>query len=136
MQWIVTVRMNYNLDDEAYQLLQLSEGYMARMCSSLDELIQPLSLHLAPRLSDATVLGLISLAAKRIESAIRRVRASFVVVCIDCVCCLCLHSLYCCFVVQVYSIRCTQFGFRHERLDEFRQGLFGFARPQVQRLTL
>ena len=27
----VTVRMNYNLDDEAYQLLQLSEGYMSRM---------------------------------------------------------------------------------------------------------
>jgi hypothetical protein len=69
----VTVRMNYNLDDEAYQLLQLSEGYMTRMCSSLEELIQPLRIHLAPRLADATVLGLISLAAKRIESAIRRV---------------------------------------------------------------
>jgi hypothetical protein len=27
----VTVRMNYNLDDAAYQLIQLSEGYMARM---------------------------------------------------------------------------------------------------------
>ena len=70
----VTVRMNYNLDDDAYQLLQLSEGYMARMRSSLDELVQPLRVHLAPRLSDALVLGLISLAAKRIESAIRRVR--------------------------------------------------------------
>jgi hypothetical protein len=70
----MTVRMNYNLDDDAYQLLQLSEGFMARMCASLDELIQPLRIHLAPRLSDVMVLGLISLAAKRIESALRRVR--------------------------------------------------------------
>ena len=41
----------------------------------MDELIQALRIHLAPRLSDALVLGLIGLAAKRIESAIRRVCA-------------------------------------------------------------
>ena len=45
-------------------------------CSSLDELLSPLRIHLAPRLSDALVLSLIGLAAKRIESAIRRVRAN------------------------------------------------------------
>lgn len=68
----VTVRMNYDLDDDAYKLLQLSEGYMARLCSTMDELVYPLRLHLSPRLSDALVLGVVGSAAKRLESALRR----------------------------------------------------------------
>ena len=112
----MTVRMNYNLDDDAYQLLQLSEGFMARMCASLDELIQPLRMHLAPRLSDVTVLGLISLAAKRIESSLRRVR--YLHVCTF----MYISMLYLfnhspfysnCAVEQVYSVGSPRAGFRY-----------------------
>ena len=67
------VRMNYKLDDAAYQLLQLSEGYMARLCASLDEMIRPLQINLAPRLGDALVLGVVGTAAKRLEASLRRV---------------------------------------------------------------
>jgi hypothetical protein len=67
------VRMNYNLDDSAYKLLQLSEGYMARLCASLDEMIRPLQTNLAPRLSDLLILGVVGTAAKRIESSLKRV---------------------------------------------------------------
>lgn len=66
------VRMNYNLDDSAYKLLQLSEGYMARLCASLDEMIRPLQTNLAPRLSDLLILGVVGTAAKRIESSLKR----------------------------------------------------------------
>lgn len=67
-----TVRMNYNLDDATYQQLQLSEGYMSRLCVTLDEIVRPLRLYLAPRLSDAAVLGILGSVAKRVETALRR----------------------------------------------------------------
>jgi len=67
-----TVRMNYNLDDAAYEMAQLSEGYMTRLCSSLYELIGSLKMHLAPRLADDLVLGVIGSAAKRLEGSLRR----------------------------------------------------------------
>ena len=66
------IRMNYCLDEQSYKLTQVSEGYMSRLCSSLDEIIQPLRAHLSPRLSDAVVLGVLGTAAKRLESSLRR----------------------------------------------------------------
>jgi conserved oligomeric Golgi complex subunit 4 len=68
------VRMNYKLDDAAYKLLQLSEGYMARLCAALDEMIRPLRMNLSPRLGDMLVLGVVGTAAKRLEASLRRVR--------------------------------------------------------------
>lgn len=65
-------RMNYNLNEAAYKLLQLSEGYIARLCASLDELIKPLKLNLSPRLADSLVLGVLGAAAKRLEGSLRR----------------------------------------------------------------
>jgi len=73
---VAQVKMNYNLDEEAFELAQVTEGYMSRLCSSLDQLIQPLKLYLMPRLSDALMTEVISAVAKRLESAIRRVQFS------------------------------------------------------------
>ena len=67
-----TARMNYDLDDAAYELTQVSEGYMTKLCSSLDELVEPLRMHLAPRLADALVLGILGAASRRLESSIKR----------------------------------------------------------------
>lgn len=41
-------------------------------CSSLDELIEPLRVHLVPQLSDNLVIGIAGKVAKRLESAIRK----------------------------------------------------------------
>jgi conserved oligomeric Golgi complex subunit 4 len=68
----VTVRMNYNLNEESYNMLQLSEGYITRLCSLLDELLEPLRAHLAPRLWDSLLLTVIGTAAKRLETSLRR----------------------------------------------------------------
>ena len=67
-----TARMNYELDDAAYELTQVSEGYMTKLCSSLDELVEPLRTHLAPRSADALVLGILGAASRRLESSIKR----------------------------------------------------------------
>jgi len=67
-----TLRMNYNLDDEAFKLSQISESYMTRLCSSLEEVIEPLKVYLIPRLADALVLGVLGAAAKRLEGSLRR----------------------------------------------------------------
>jgi hypothetical protein len=67
-----TVRMNYNLDDAAYKLSQISEGYMARLCTNLQAMIQPLKMYLAPRLADALVVGVLGTVAKRLEGSVRR----------------------------------------------------------------
>jgi hypothetical protein len=67
-----TVRMNYHLDDAGYKLSQISEGYMSRLCASLEDLIKPLNMHLAPRLADALVLGVLGSTAKRLEGSLRR----------------------------------------------------------------
>lgn len=50
----------------------ISFAFCQIRCTSLDELINPLRMHLAPRLSDAMVLGILGSAAKRIETALRR----------------------------------------------------------------
>jgi conserved oligomeric Golgi complex subunit 4 len=66
------VRMNYDLDEEAYNLMQLSEGYVTRLCSLLDELLGPLRRHLAPRLWDTLLLSVLSTACKRLETSLRK----------------------------------------------------------------
>lgn len=67
-----SVRMNYDLDDDTYELLLATEGYIGRLCTNLDELLEPLRVHLAPRLSDALILSILGGASKRMESAIKR----------------------------------------------------------------
>jgi hypothetical protein len=67
----VAVRMNYNLDEAAYNLQQLSEGFVARLCSLLDELVEPVRLYLAPRLWDALLVGVIGTVCKRLETSLR-----------------------------------------------------------------
>jgi hypothetical protein len=68
----VLSRMNYNLNDEKYNLLQLSEGYMTRLASALDELLDPLRQSLAPRLWDKLLLDVAGTVSKRLESSLRR----------------------------------------------------------------
>ena len=70
----VVVKMNYDLDDEAYQMLQLSEGYIGRLCTLIDELISPLQMYLAPRLWDTLLLGVLGATCKRLETSLRKVR--------------------------------------------------------------
>jgi len=67
-----TVRMNYELDEEAYQLLEVSEGYISRLCTCLDELILPLSSHLGPRISDELVMEVLGTIAKRLEVSLKK----------------------------------------------------------------
>ena len=69
-----TVRMNYELDEEAYQLLEVSEGYISRLCTCLDDLILPLCSHLGPRLSDALILEVLGTVSKRLEASLKKVR--------------------------------------------------------------
>lgn len=68
------VRMNYDLDEEAYQLLEVSEGYISRLCTCLDDLILPLCSHLAPSLSDEMVLDVLGTVAKRLEVSLKKCR--------------------------------------------------------------
>jgi len=68
-----TVRMNYHLDDDAYEMLQMSESFVSRLCFYIDELVDPLRSYLAPRLSDAVLVGVLGGASKRLEAAIKRV---------------------------------------------------------------
>jgi hypothetical protein len=67
-----TTGMNYNLDENAYNLVQLSEGYICRTCALLDELMGPLQDCLAPRLWDSLWLHVVGTACKRIESFLRK----------------------------------------------------------------
>lgn len=66
--------LDYDLDDAAFELSQISEGYIGRMCSSLDELIEPLRVHLVPKLSDNLVIGILGGLSKRLEAAIRKTK--------------------------------------------------------------
>jgi len=68
----VIVRMNYNLDDETYNLQQVSEGYVARISALLDELLIPLQRHLAPRLWDKLLLDVLGTVSKRLEHSLRK----------------------------------------------------------------
>ncbi|KAL7554153.1 hypothetical protein ACHAWF_017554 [Thalassiosira exigua] len=67
-----TKALDYDLDDAAFELAQLGEGYIDRMCSGLDELIEPLRVHLLPKLADSLVIGIMGGVAKRLEAAIRK----------------------------------------------------------------
>jgi hypothetical protein len=67
----VAMRMNYNLDENAYNLQQLSEGFVARLLSLLDELVEPMRSNLAPRLWDALLMGVIGTVCKRLETSLR-----------------------------------------------------------------
>jgi hypothetical protein len=67
------VRMNYDLDEEAYQLSEVSESYISRLCTSLDEILVPLCQHLAPRLADLLVLGVLDTVSKRLEVSLKKV---------------------------------------------------------------
>ena len=64
--------LNYELDDEAFELSQISEGFVVRMCSRLDEVIYPLRVHLVPKLSDDLLVGILGGISKRLEAAIRK----------------------------------------------------------------
>jgi hypothetical protein len=66
------VRMNYDLDDDMYNLMQLSEGYISRLCSLLDELLEPLQVYLAPRLWDTLLLMVLGTVSKRLEASLRK----------------------------------------------------------------
>lgn len=72
------VKMNYNLDEKAFEMSQIGESYMTLLCQQMEELIEPLRLHLAPRLSDLLVLGVVGGISKRLEMAIKRVSFSSV----------------------------------------------------------
>lgn len=69
----IVVKMDYDLDDESYQMLQLSEGYIGRLCNLIDELISPLHMYLAPRLWDTLLLGVLGATCKRLETSLRKV---------------------------------------------------------------
>mmetsp|Transcript_25352 Transcript_25352/g.38939 ORF Transcript_25352/g.38939 Transcript_25352/m.38939 type:complete len:1017 (-) Transcript_25352:72-3122(-) len=64
--------LNYELDDESFEMSQISEGFVVRMCSRLDELIDPLRVHLVPKLSDDLLVGILGGMAKRMEASIRK----------------------------------------------------------------
>ena len=68
----VLSRMNYHLNDDTYNLLQLSESYMSRLATSLDNLLHPLRESLAPRLWDRLLLDVLGTVAKRVEASLRR----------------------------------------------------------------
>lgn len=117
------VRMNYDLNEEAYQLLEVSESYVSRLCSSLDEIIVPLCRYLAPRLADALVLGVLGTVCKRLEVSLKKVstkplshgsvssRPSLKR----------RHFLSPSFAVPVHFSGSTQYGQRHERPRQFCQ---------------
>jgi hypothetical protein len=67
-----TVKMNYHLDDAAYQMSQLSEGYISKLCNSLDELVGPLRRYLSPRLFDSFFIGVLGGSCKRLEASFKR----------------------------------------------------------------
>lgn len=67
-------RMHYDLDEDAYNLLQVSESYVTRLCTLLGELLDPLRVHLVPRLWDMLLLSVIGTVAKRLETSLRKCR--------------------------------------------------------------
>ncbi|KAL3780916.1 hypothetical protein HJC23_009122 [Cyclotella cryptica] len=69
---VASTHLDYNLDDQAFELSQISQGYMGRMCSELDEILEPLRIRLVPKLSDALLIGVLGGVSKRLEAAIRK----------------------------------------------------------------
>jgi len=68
------VRMNYELDEDAYKMLEVSESYVSRLCTLLDEILVPLCRYLAPRLADSLVLGILGTVSKRLEVSLKKCR--------------------------------------------------------------
>lgn len=68
------VRMNYELDEDTYKMLEVSESYVSRLCSLLDEILVPLCRYLSPRLADSLVLGVLGTVSKRLEVSLKKVR--------------------------------------------------------------
>lgn len=68
------VRMNYELDEDAYKMLEVSQSYVSRLCTLLDEILVPLCRYLAPRLADSLVLGVLGTVSKRLEVSLKKVR--------------------------------------------------------------
>ena len=66
------MRMNYNLDEEMYNMLEISESYGARLCSQLNDLLDPLRRYLSPRLWDRLLIGVLNTVCKRLETSIRK----------------------------------------------------------------
>lgn len=66
------LRMVYDLDEDGYNLMQLSESYVARLCTLLDELLESLRVHLLPRLSDTLLLSVLGTVCKRLEASLRK----------------------------------------------------------------
>jgi hypothetical protein len=78
------IRMNYDMAEDAYEIAQVSEGYMERLCSNLEELLEPLRAHLLPELADQLVLGVLRGASKRLEMALRRTQITVLgALCLD-----------------------------------------------------
>eukprot|EP00536_Pseudo-nitzschia_multiseries_P001397 jgi/Psemu1/181101/e_gw1.18.211.1 len=69
-----SVRMNYELDEDAYQLLEVSQSYVSRLCTLLDDILVPLCRYLAPRLADCLVLGVLGTVSKRLEVSLKKCR--------------------------------------------------------------
>ena len=67
------VRMNYELDEDSYKMLEVSQSYVSRLCSLLDEILVPLCRFLAPRLADNLVLGVLGTVSKRLEVSLKKV---------------------------------------------------------------
>ncbi len=67
------VRMNYELDEDTYKMLEVSQSYVSRLCSLLDEILVPLCRYLAPRLADSLVLGVLGTVSKRLEVSLKKV---------------------------------------------------------------
>lgn len=65
--------LDYDLNDAAFELSQISEGYIGRLCAGLDDLVDPLRVHLVPKLADELVIGILGSVSKRLEAAIRKV---------------------------------------------------------------
>ena len=69
--------LDYDLNDNAFdELSQIDEGYIGRLCVSLDDVVDPLRVHLVPKLTDELVLRILGGVSKRLEAAIRKVRSS------------------------------------------------------------
>ena len=73
------VRMNYELDEDTYKMLEVSESYVSRLCTLLDEFLVPLCRYLAPRLADSLVIGVLGTVSKRLEVSLRKVSERSVV---------------------------------------------------------
>lgn len=68
------VRMNYELDEDTYKMLEVSESYVSRLCTLLDEILVPLCRYLAPCLADSVVLGVLATVSKRLEVSLKKCR--------------------------------------------------------------